>query len=528
MANLLNRSIKMQKYWFIVLLIVSGMSLTAGLYMNRRGVDVEPDSAVCMTAGILFAHGEGISQPNGIGPAKAMTWFPPTIPFLVAVCERFNWDILKSFAILNALTWGILTFLVGWLACRTAGHTPLLGILAAALILTSDAICYVHGMLYSEPLFLLWTTGSLALLAFYWKQPRLRWVAAAALCVDAALLTRYVGLTLVITGGLIMLLPSNQTWRRRLTSAIIFSTLSLGPLFAWHIWQKNVRHASSERTLEWHPISLAQINEGFSTLASFIVPPEFANFPYSTNVTLSLTFIFIFAAMWRWLCRDHKKAVLNQLKETPPLVWMSTLFILIYGSFLILSISIADADTPLDSRILSILLPPLAIIASYLAFAAGWKRTSPFLKTIALVFVGGLLALHALSTIRTQVTRSYLTWSPQDSSPLLDAIRALPNLSLIYSNEPAAVYMATRRKSEGLPLLPPENESDPIKLNELNEEIENVKQTMAPQGGWIIYWNQLHGDPVVSQEILEKNLPVLKKISFDNGLLLHIAPRPGL
>ena len=88
--------------------------------------------------------------------------------------------------------------------------------------------------------------------------------------------------------------------------------------------------------------------------------------------------------------------------------------------------------------------------------------------------------------------------------------------------------MATRRKSEGLPLLPPENESDPIKLNELNEEIENVKQTMAPQGGWIIYWNQLHGDPVVSQEILEKNLPVLKKISFDNGLLLHIAPRPGL
>ena len=515
----------MQRIGLIGLLILSSLAVIAGLYMNRFGVNVEPDSAVCMSAGILFAHGEGISEPNLLGPAKAMTWFPPTIPFIVAIFEKLDFDILKAFAVLNALSWGLLTGWVGWLAYRIAGRTPLLGIFAATAILTSNAICYVHGMLYSEPLFLLWTTGSLATLACYWDRPHLRWSVAAALCVGGALLTRYVGLTLVVTGSLILLLRPSQNWRRRLGVLVVFTALSFGPLFAWHVWQKNVRHASSERTLEWHPITSAQIDEGITTLSAFIIPPEFSNFPYSKTIILTLAIILVLAALWLGLSHDNQRGIREKLAEIPSLVWISALFIAIYGSFLIVSISIADADTPLDDRILSIILPPTIIITAYLAFTAGWKRMPRLSNYVAIGCVCGLLTFHGISTIRNQVTRDYLTWSPRDPSILLDTIRSIPDQALIFSNEPAAVYMATRRKSEGLPYPLAKEESDSAKQDSLNQKMAFLKKTMGSNGGWVVYWIRLHGDPVVSEDFIKKTMPVQETLRFDDGIILHIAPQ---
>ncbi len=514
----------MQRGFRIILLFFSGLAVAAGLYMNRFGVDVEPDSAVMMSAGILFAHGEGVSQPNLTGSAKAMTWFPPMVPWMVSICEWSGLDIRKIFAVFNAVSWGVLTGWVGWLAHRAAGRNPVPGILAAAAILTSGAICYVHGMLYSEPPFLLCMTGSLAALAFFCKKPRLRWAAAAALCAGAALLTRYVGLTLVIAGALAVLVPPGRGWRRRLAAAFVFGALSVGPLFAWHLWQKSARHAGSERTLAWHPIALEQIDEGLDTLASFVVPPEFADFPHSTAIILAAASALAAVAVWLWLRRRDGSTVREKLAATPPIVWIGAGFIAVYFSFLLISISIADADTPLDARILSILLPPGAIIAAWLAFAAGWEHGGLPAKSAAACAVAGLLALHGISTFRSQVTRQDVMWSPNHPSHLLNAVRAIPGGAIIFSNEPASVYMATRRKSDGLPN-PPPGEPDAAGLHDFNQKMGDLKKTMAAHGGWIVYWIQLHGDPVVSEDIVKNTLPVLETKSFDDGVILHIAPQ---
>lgn len=549
----------MQKLWGIVLVILSGLAVAAGLSMDRFGVDVEPDSAVYMSAGILCAHGEGVSEPNLIGAPRPMTWFPPAVPWMVSICERSGLDIRKAFAVFNAVSWGVLTGWIGWLAFRTTGGSPLLGILAAATILTSEAICYDHSMLYSEPPFLLWTTGSLAALAFWWKHPRLRWAAAAALCVGASLLTRYAGMTLVLTGGLAMFARPGLEWRRRLAMLAIFGALSSGPLFAWHLWQKNVRHADLERTLEWHPVTPGQIGEGVDTLASFIVPGEFADFPHSDATILAVVSALIVAAVWsRQRCPDgmvaREKPPAVRLENAalpvrlagggtvrekpsasgspgglrsrwPALVWICAVFMGVYPAFLLVSISIADADTPLDARILSILIPPGVIIASHLAFVTGWERMGGLAKCGAFIVIGGLLALHGISTLRYYVIKHDVTLSPNHPSALLHALRAIPDNAILFSNEPASIYMAARLKSEGLPRLLVGNESETAKRNRLNRRIEFMKKAMAARGGWVVYWIQLHGDPVISEDIVKKNLPILEITHFDDGALLRVAPR---
>jgi hypothetical protein len=130
-----------------VLALLSGLGIAAGLYMNRHGVDMEPDSAVYVSAGIRCAHGEGVSLPNLIGAPKPLTWFPPVMPWMVSICERTGLDIRKSFGVFNAVAWGLLIVWVGLLAKRCAGGRPILGLFAAGSILTSSAICRVSGFL---------------------------------------------------------------------------------------------------------------------------------------------------------------------------------------------------------------------------------------------------------------------------------------------------------------------------------------------------------------------------------------------
>jgi len=515
----------MQKKWGILLVILSAFGIIAGLYMNRFGVDVEPDSAVMMSAGILFAHGEGVSEPNLIGDAKAMTWFPPALPWMIAYCEKTGLDIRKAFAVFNAISWGLLTGWVGLLAYRVAGQKPLFGILAAAMILTSGAISYIHGMLYSEPPFLLWMTGSLAALAFWWERPLFRWAGVAALCAGAAVLTRYVGVTLGLTGGLLMLLRLSIAYRRRLGMLIVFSVLSLGPLFAWHLWQTNGRHAASERTLAWHPITLAQISEGVDTIVSFVVPEEFSKLPYSKAFILTAIALLMIAAAGLWLGRRNGKSILENLAATPPLVWISAGFMGIYVAFLIVSISIADAETPLDARILSILLPPGAIVVTYFVSLVSCQPNGRLTRWVTIAALSGLLILQEISTIRYQVMRADVTWSPNHPSELLKAVCAIPKNAMIFSNEPTSIYMATRRKSEGLPCPPPMNNSIAGKLNDFNQRMQILEKTMAPQGGWVVYWIQLNGDPVVSADIVTKTLPVQETMRFDDGVILRIAPQ---
>lgn len=511
--------------WLIALIFLSLLGAGAGLYMNRFGVDVEPDSAVYMTSGIRFARGEGVSMPNLIGAPRPMVWFPPVTPWMVALCEWSGMDIRKSFGVFNAVAWGILIGWVGWLAWRVAGRRPVVGVLAAGAILTSSSICAVHGYLYSEPPFFLCLLGGLAALAAWWERPCFQWVVAAGICIGLGLLTRYVGLTLVMLGGLALLVRPGINLRQRMVDLAGFGVLSAGPMYGWHLWMKIGRSAlSAERALEWHPITGAQMNEGIASLAWLVVPMREADSLWATRTLLGLMIAAVAVAIWGWLGRRDGRTPRAKLLSLPPLVGLSTGFIGIYLAFLVVSISIADACTPLDWRILSIIVPPGVLVLAYLAKVAVAERFGKIGCA-----VGGLMAIALLvnlghSTFVYDVCRERVCWMPGETSPVLEALRAVPAQAVVFSNAPCELYMALRRKTEDLPLLPP-GDGDPLREAQgFESKIAAMQNGMAPGGGWVVYWRGLEGDAPIPFEKLQALLPVIETKRFKDGALLHIAP----
>lgn len=510
--------------WLIVLAVLSATGIAAGLYMNRLGVDVEPDSAVYMTSGILCAHGEGVSMPNLIGAPRPMIWFPPLVPWMVALCEWSGLNIRQTFGIFNAISWGLLIAWVGALARRSAGGNSTLGFFAAAAILTSNAICTVNGFLYSEPPFLLFLMGSLVSLEFWWQRRHFRWVIAAGLCVGAALLTRYVGLTLVVLGALSILVRPRLKFKRRFAALLLFSTLSVGPILAWHVWQKIMRSATGlERTLAWHPITGAQINEAIATLASFIFPFGFEDSIWAAWFIVGGTSMILIAAVWKWLTRPKEEKLRDKFSKTPTLVVICASFVVIYLGFLVATISFADAGTPLDWRLLSIAIPAAVIVAAYLALVGMWERCRRWSRSVVIFIIGGLIIAHGVFTFRWDVCRKEIYWMPGETSEALEALRTVPRDTIVFSNAPCEIYMAERRKTEDLPHPPPKDGWHNTEAYDFQAEMEAMRKTFANRGGWVIYWRGLDGAPAVSEQMLRAAIPVIEAKYFGDGALLHIA-----
>jgi hypothetical protein len=522
-------------YWWIALALLSAAAIAAGLYFNRFTVDIEPDSGVMVSAGLRFSHGEGVSVPNLIGPPKPMTWFPPLVPWLVALCERTGVSYRVAFGVFNAIAWGVLAGWTGWLAARTARGGWLAGLFAAGAVATSSTFCIVNGMLYSEPFFLLFLLGALAALACWWERPSVRWAAVAGLCVGGAFLTRYVGITLVATGGLVMIVRSGLQWVRRLGYAALFAVLGAGPMLAWLFEQTRVGRGDSPRQLAWHPVTADLLNDGVAALSSFIIPQDFADSPAASRTIIAVTCLFALAASATWFRRNIGKTLREKLDSVPPLVWIGKLFAVIYVAFLLLSISIADADTPLDQRILCVIIPSGLFLAAWLGHAVfrGQRgRGARIARIIVACGVAGLLALHAISTERIITLRKNVLWNQGSTSDTLAALAALPPGAVVYSNDPFGIYLASRCRTELLPDGDPDESDEPSakapgKEQEIRKQAAAMAAAFSAKGGWVVYCYAFDfTDPVMNSDGLKDYLDLKETTWFGDGCIIRVAPRP--
>ncbi len=509
--------------------LVAVLALAAvglGLIMNREGVDLSPDGGAYATSGILFARGEGVSRPNP-GVPEPHAWFPPFVAWLVGLCESAGWNIAVAMGVLNALAWGALAAAVGIFARRALGGDPWWAAVAAGLILTSSHICEMEGMLLSEPWFLLWFVFSLAALGEWWDRPSFALAALAGGCVAGALLTRYVGVTLIALGAPAMLLRSIPFFRARIPMVLLFGFIAGAPVVLWTLWQKMIRGGDAPRPIERHLIQREQLVEGFNTLASFIITDDFVLTTAGRALVLLVTLAIASWALVLWLRRGDGPAPRERLAATPGLIWLSAAFAPVYLGFLVISISFADAGTPLDSRILIPLVPAGALVATWLAVVGPWRHGSRTTRWVLVALTGGVLVLHAVSTAGLIYYREAVTWSQDRPSLLGQAVRDLPADAVIYTNEPFAVYYVSRRKTDLLPDDAPDEEADDDDLAEFDEHLAELRAALV-HGGWIVYFNKLClNESPLSRARAREALTVESSRIFEDGVLLRIAPSPG-
>jgi hypothetical protein len=523
--------------WDLAAWIVVTLTFLVALYANRFGVDVDPDSGDYLTAGMRLAHGEGVSDPNRTGQPKPMTWFPPGMAVVVAINEKAGLPPFKTFGVLNALCWGTLA---GVAAVMTRGCTQGTAwpAIAAAFVLTTRSTYYVHSLLLSEPLFLLAVMGALWQLAKGVDpatKPRYRHVVLGGFLTCVAIFIRYAGVAIVPATALVLVMTPGRLWRFKAVSFLLFAAIALGPIFAWTQYHRPTGGAATGRTLAWHPITPDQVDNGLETFTSFFLPehPAHTLLPHQPPAWLVPLGAMGLMTLLLWYSRGlTTRATLPSVDDALPRVCLT--FACTYVAFLIVSISLFDAATGLDDRILSVLVVPVAVCGAWLLDRFSDRR--PAWKWVVLSTISLMLLAKGWDVARAigwrESPEDLATWAFHDSDTL-NAVRKLPSGDRVSSDRPCGIYIGCRTLTDTLPsrpltyaadFVPPPSDTS-ADATDYREAIADLREQLGDSGGGsIVLWHRLPGwgDGFLTEADIRANFLIDEETNLDDGLILHV------
>jgi hypothetical protein len=239
-----------------------------------------------------------------------------------------------------------------------------------------------------------------------------------------------------------------------------------------------------------------------------------ASFPGSVKLAvLALATLAAFGALTAhqgvdrtatWACKGLG------LPELPVALRVLALLAVVYGLFLIASISLVDANTPLDDRILAPIFIVGGVWVSYLAGrSARITRGKPAIQA-GLVVLGAVAlvgsvqrsAMLAAEDYRAGIGFARVEWR---HSPTIAWVNNLSLPGPIYSNSPEAIYLRTGRGAVRLPrpinnVTQQPNADYPSRMAALANGLK--------AGGVIVFFRSVGGSSRPTESELMATLPV--------------------
>lgn len=209
-------------------------TVAAWLVLRRQnpfGPGLTPDSATYLSLAAMLLDGEGLTPIYDRNER-----YPPMFSLVVALGGLFVADLLRVASLVNALAFAATGVLIAsWLRRREAPLWLAAGAVLASALCLPLANVAVH--LWSESVFIALVLLSLSVLDRYVQQDgqrrraRLLYLAAAfaALCC----LTRYMGVTVVLCGSVVLLFGDQAPLRVRAGRVLRYALIALVPVTGW-------------------------------------------------------------------------------------------------------------------------------------------------------------------------------------------------------------------------------------------------------------------------------------------------------
>jgi hypothetical protein len=509
-----------------VVLVLALVAASSVVYTTPWGVGTGFDQGTYIGAARNLLAGRGLSIPWGEASGQPMTQFPPLYPLVLAGVGAFGADPWQAARYLDVVLRAVDLLLAAGVAWRIKA-TPAAPLLAAFLLCCSVHMEFVFGSAWSEPLFLALMLISLALLAEFVVVRSTKLLVACALAAAAALLTRYVGLALVLSGTVVLLWRLDTPMLSRMRFAAIFGGIGLAPLVVWLL--RNAAEAptiAGNRAPGAHAVPIAHFTTGLFTLLDWVMPsniavrlvtPEGLVSPVGGAV-LGVAALGIAVLLWKARPTLQPKVTLSQ-ELTLTLATFSSVYVVC----VLLSILMFDDLTQLDSRILSPVYVCLVILASAYggeALTSAWlnrRRLRPVMAGVCAVFVGAYALRFGALAERAHVEGviySNLAWL---RSPTMQAVQLLPRDARVFSNAPDAIYMLANRNAYEIPF---SSNSDAFLL----DLSDRLHQTSTPIV--LVYFddpNIAYRQPVPPQ-VVSNSLALQNVNHYSDGAMYEVTP----
>ncbi len=479
---------------FLIIFSLIGIFLTT-IITSTHGTGLESDSAAYIAGARNIMNGNGVailySDKDGTIPLKLWAssndiekplvfHWPPLYPIVLASIGFLGFDVTVVAKFLNILLFGLNIFLISYIV-KHYTKSLILTVFTAIIILSSNVLLPLHTSVRAEPLFLF--TGFLGLffLEKYFERKKISLLIIASLLIGLAFLSRYIGISLVSSGIIIILFFSDVSIKKRVMNSFIFAVISCIPTGIWTIRTSIIERGITDRKFIFHPISLGEVKAILSTISGWILIKDI---PLIINYAVTGIIIIIFIS-GLILIKKRKIEDLNK-KQFFRIIISLFIFVIFYLFLLVFSRSFFDAKIPVaeDRLLFPVLVSFLIMIVLFIYALLKLFRGNIVIRVtifaVLLIFTGfNIYAGISWSKNAYENGQGYT----QDyflKSEIIEEINKLPDSKIIYTDATDIIYLFTGRVSYVLPAeIDPYttevNENYQSQIKEMFEVIDNKK-----------------------------------------------------
>ena len=474
---------------------LSGLAALGGVVLVAAtpwGLGLSPDSVVYIGAARSLAQGNGLSLPTDSAAMAPLVHYPPLYPALLAMTRLSGLDVIAAAKWLNVFLFCANIFLAGIIGYRASGILPL-AILTAGLVATAFPMALVHSMVWSEPLYMVCQSAALLFLLSYLRECAFRSLMAAAVATGLSVLGRYAGVSLVISGAAAILWLGAERWKKKCFDVGSFLAVSLLPIGLWAARNQWVAGSATDRNIGFHPAGLGELTAAVDTIGAWFS----AFWTSSADIQLYSVCVVVIGGLAIGFS-GPKLGVRHAPANAAGLKMVSSLMALVavtYLALVFLTISLFDAQTPVDSRLLAPCYVPsvLFVISAWTFISCRGQERARFRfvpPAVGLLIIG--LQLPATLNWLRQHYRQGIGYSSREwkeSETIEQLATKMPSV-LIYSNAPDVVYTLLGRPAAMIPrrTMTASNLPNP----NFHAELEHMNRTLQAANGVIVFFDRVH------------------------------------
>jgi len=521
---------------FICLLIILSL---VGIFLiiavsSNWGIGFNPDSVAYVAAARNLLNGNGITvlyNDDGTIPLNlwapqssnetihVMLW-PPLYPIFLSFGGLLGIDIIVFSRWLSALLFGTNILLISYIIKKIT-RSIWLSIFCAIVMITSVVVLGIHLMAWSEPLFIFLGYLGLYLLINYLKEKNKLLFYIAAVLLSLAFLTRYAGLTFIISCTLAILFLNDERIRKRIIDAAILMALSCIPTGIWILRTIYVRGVQSFRSFIFHPVLLINVKTTISNISKWLLPEVI---PGKIRVTITGIFLILVITFFVILIRKLKQKNIDSIQKLSiKFILLNTIFIVVYLSFIVFSKSFLDFHIPIrDFRILSPVFISTLIIVIYflklLLIYFDYNRLVKIVVSLVCVIFIGFYIVNCINLARP-IYNNGKGYEGRDwkLSETMKELEKYPESIMIYSNGPDAIYLLTGRTAKMLPLV--ENPYTLEKNDTYYLQMELMEKGIKEKEGIIVFFDKITRLYLPTEDRLKEELNLRPLVEKTDGTI---------
>ncbi len=425
-----------------------GAVIIIGLTLHS-GLGISPDSIYYMSAADNFIAGKGFYQFD----AKPFVMFPVFYPVAIAMVKFITGALFIKWApVFNALLFGLAIFIAG-LILQKSNINKFIKWAALLLLITSPSLLEDFTMLWSETLFISEIVLFFYVSSFYFEKNKVGALIAMALLAAIIADTRLAGVTIIATGGLLILLEHKIIRRKKIIHFLMFGFISIS-LFVINL----IRNALVSSTLTGNrQKGVTPLLENLKYYG-LVLSDWFSITKWLQISTVVMAIVFLVFIVMLFLLLVWKSKKQHYFEK------VSLVFAFIYSIFMLAVATISRFET-MNNRLLSPLFIPIVFVFVFFIMNVleglknkWYKIAFSFFIIFIFIFTATHYFKYTLATYQENKQGGIGGYSDDDwliTSGLLNYLQNTPAFfksnKVIFSNAAHAIYFKTGQQSQILP-----------------------------------------------------------------------------